>query len=79
MLGERELTRLIEANEYPARVLDSGLVWVELEVTDARTKTIRRERLSKSAFADRILDWRAQRAEATRCLAPALREIGIAA
>ena len=79
MLGERELSRLIEENEYPARLIEAGLVWVELEVTDAKTNAVRRERLSKSAFADLILDWRASRTRNLRELAPALRKIGIAA
>ena len=79
MLGELELTRLIEDNEYPARVVQTGILWVELEITDLKTSTARRERMSKSAFADLILDWRERRARGTRQLAPALRKIGIAA
>src|SRR2546423_10193744 len=58
MLGELELIRLIEENEYPARLIEAGVVWVELEITDSKTNAVRRERLSKSAFADLILDWR---------------------
>src|SRR5260370_22841841 len=58
MLGELELIRLIEENEYPARLVSAGVVWVELEITDPKTNAVRRERLSKSAFADLILDWR---------------------
>src|SRR2546428_10691676 len=58
MLGELELIRLIEENEYPARLIEAGVVWVELEITDTKTNAVRRERLSKSAFADLILDWR---------------------
>src|SRR2546421_11975591 len=58
MLGELELIRLIDENEYPARLIEAGLVWVELEITDTKTNAVRRERLSKSAFADLILDWR---------------------
>ncbi|GAC1480462.1 MAG: hypothetical protein PVSMB9_05180 [Candidatus Dormibacteria bacterium] len=79
MLGELELTRLIEDNEYPARVVQSGILWVELEITDLKTSTVRRERMSKSAFADLILDWRERRVRSNRQLAPALRKIGIAA
>lgn len=79
MLGEREVARLIEDNEYPARLIDAGLVWIELEITDAKTNTVRRQRLSKSAFADLILDWRDRRNRSVRELAPALRKIGIAA
>jgi hypothetical protein len=79
MLGELELIRLIEENEYPARLIEAGLVWVELEITDTKTSSVRRERLSKSAFADLILDWRERRTRNTRELSPALRKIGIAA
>ncbi len=79
MLGELELVRLIEENEYPARLIEAGVVWIELEITDTKTNAIRRERLSKSAFADLILDWRDQRKRDLRELAPALRKIGIAA
>jgi hypothetical protein len=79
MLGERELIRLIETNEYPARVVDCGVVWVELEVTDLKTNTTRRQRLSKSAFADLILDWRERHVKSGRELGTALRKIGIAA
>lgn len=79
MLGELELIRLIEENEYPARLVEAGVVWVELEITDAKTNTVRRERLSKSAFADLILDWRERRTRDLRELGPALRKIGIAA
>ena len=79
MLGERELSRLIEANDYPARVVDTGVVWVELEIVDPRSKALTRQRLSKSAFADLILDWRERRAVSARELSPALRKIGIAA
>lgn len=79
MLGERELNRLIEANEYPARVVECGVVWVELEITDIKTNTTRRQRLSKSAFADLILDWRERRVRSGRGLGTALRKIGIAA
>ena len=79
MLGEREVARLIEDNEYPARLINAGLVWIELEITDAKTNTVRRQRLSKSAFADLILDWRDRRSRSARELAPALRKIGIAA
>lgn len=79
MLGELELTRLIEDNEYPARVVQTGILWVELEITDLKTSTTRRERMSKSAFADLILDWRERRVRGSRQLAPALRKIGIAA
>src|SRR5260370_41197757 len=61
MLGELELIRLIEENEYPARLVSAGVVWVELEITDTKTNVVRRGRLSKSAFADLILDWRAWR------------------
>ena len=79
MLGELELIRLIEENEYPARLIEAGVVWVELEITDTRTNAVRRERLSKSAFADLILDWRERRTRNIRELSPALRKIGIAA
>ena len=79
MLGELELIRLIEENEYPARLIEAGLVWVELEITDSKTNAVRRERLSKSAFADLILDWRERRTRNIRELSPALRKIGIAA
>jgi hypothetical protein len=79
MLGELELIRLIEENEYPARLIEAGVVWVELEFTDTKTNAVRRERLSKSAFADLILDWRERRTRNIRELSPALRKIGIAA
>ena len=79
MLGEREVVRLIQDNEYPARLIEAGLVWLELEITDAKNNTVRRQRLSKSAFADLILDWRDRRNRSARELAPALRKIGIAA
>ena len=79
MLGELELIRLIEENEYPARLIEAGVVWVELEITDAKTNAVHRERLSKSAFADLILDWRERRTRNLRELSPALRKIGIAA
>ena len=79
MLGELELIRLIEENEYPARLIEAGVVWVELEITDTKTSAVRRERLSKSAFADLILDWRERRTHNLRELSPALRKIGIAA
>lgn len=79
MLGELEVVRLIEENDYPARVIEIGVVWIELEITDAKTSATRRERLSKSAFADLILDWRDRRTRNLRELAPALRKIGIAA
>ena len=79
MLGELELIRLIEENEYPARLIEAGVVWVELEITDTKTNAVRRERLSKSAFADLILDWRERRSRNLRELSPALRKIGIAA
>jgi hypothetical protein len=79
MLGELELIRLIEENEYPARLIEAGVVWVELEITDTKTNAVRRERLSKSAFADLILDWRERRTRNIRELSPALRKIGIAA
>ncbi|HEY0493349.1 MAG TPA: hypothetical protein VGD57_07775 [Candidatus Dormibacteraeota bacterium] len=79
MLGELELTRLIDDNEFPARVIQTGILWVELEITDLKTSVVRRERMSKSAFADLILDWRERRSRNTRQLGPALRKIGIAA
>ncbi len=79
MLGELELIRLIEENEYPARLIEAGVVWIELEITDTKTNAVRRERLSKSAFADLILDWRERRTRNLRELSPALRKIGIAA
>src|SRR6266516_3662788 len=71
MLGELELIRLIEENEYPARLIEAGVVWVELEITDTKTNAVRRERLSKSAFADLILDWRERRTRNLRQLSPA--------
>src|SRR5919108_83785 len=37
MLGELELIRLIEDNDYPARLVQVGVVWVELEFTDAKS------------------------------------------
>jgi hypothetical protein len=79
MLGELELIRLIEENEYPARLIEAGVVWVEIEITDPKTGAARRERMSKSAFADLILDWRERRTRNLRELSPALRKIGIAA
>lgn len=79
MLGEIEVVRLIEENDYPARLVQVGVVWIELEITDVKTNAVRRERLSKSAFADLILDWRDRRTRNLRELAPALRKIGIAA
>jgi hypothetical protein len=79
MLGERELLRLIEANDYPARLIEVGLVWIDMEITDPQTNTVRRERISKSMFADLILDWRSRRAVRVKEIAPALRKIGIAA
>ncbi len=79
MLGEREVVQLIQDNEYPARLIDAGVVWIELEITDAKTNSVHRKRLSKSAFADLILDWRDRRSRSARELAPALRKIGIAA
>ena len=79
MLGEREVIQLIDDNEYPARVIEIGLVWIELEITDLKTQAVRRERLSKSAFADLILDWRERRTRSVSEIAPALRKIGIAA
>jgi len=79
MLGELEVVRLIEENDYPARLVQAGVVWIELEITDQKTNAVRRERLSKSAFADLILDWRERRTRNLRELAPALRKIGIAA
>jgi hypothetical protein len=79
MLGELELIRLIEENDYPARLVSSGVVWVELEITDPKTNAVHRERLSKSAFADLILDWRERHKRDLRELGPALRKIGIAA
>ncbi|TMG17179.1 MAG: hypothetical protein E6H98_08180 [Chloroflexi bacterium] len=79
VLGERELVRLIEDNDYPARLIEAGVVWVELEITDTKTNAVHRERLSKSAFADLILDWRERHKRNLRELGPALRKIGIAA
>jgi len=46
MLGELELIRLIEENEYAARLIEAGVVWVELEITDTKTNAVWRERLS---------------------------------
>ncbi len=54
MLGERELLQLIEANDYPARLVEVGVVWVEVETTDAQTNSVRRERMCKSMFADLV-------------------------
>jgi hypothetical protein len=79
MLGELELIRLIEENDYPARLVQAGVVWVELEIRDSKTNAVHRERLSKSAFADLILDWRERHKRDLRQLGPALRKIGIAA
>lgn len=79
MLGELEVIRLIEENDYPARVIEIGVVWIELEIRDLKSSGVRRERLSKSAFADLILDWREARNRNVREIAPALRKIGIAA
>lgn len=79
MLGEREVARLIEANDYPARLIGAGLVWVELEITDLQHHIIRRERLSKSDFANLILDWREWHTQDRSRIAPALRKIGVAA
>jgi len=79
VLGELELIRLIEDNDYPARLIEAGVVWVEIEITDTKTNAVRRERLSKSAFADPILDWRERNKRNLRELGPALRKIGIAA
>ncbi len=77
MLGERELLRLIEANDFPARLVAHGVVWVEIEIRDPKTQAVRRERMSKSLFADLILDWRNRSAQARPDLASALRKIGI--
>ena len=80
MLGELEVIRLIEENDYPAKVIEIGVVWIELEITDLKANTVRRERLSKSAFADLILDWRERgQPSHSRELGSALRTIGIAA
>src|SRR5256886_16768517 len=79
MLGELELIRLIEENEYPARLIEAGVVWVELEITDTKTNAVRRERLSKSAFADLILDWRDRRTPHLPEPSPPPRKIRIAA
>src|SRR2546430_2869332 len=79
MLGELELIRLIEENEYPARLIEAGVVWVELEITDTKTNAVRRERLSKSAFADLILDWRGRRTRDPPPRRPPPRKSGIAA
>src|SRR2546427_4918033 len=79
VLGERELVRLIEDNGYPARLIEAGVVWVELEITDTKTNAVRRERLSKSAFADLILDWRGPGTPHPPELSPAPRKKSIAA
>ena len=50
MLGELEVIRLIEENDYPARVIETGVVWIELEITDPKTQAVRRERLWESCF-----------------------------
>lgn len=60
MLGDREVVQLLEANGYPGRLLNSGIVWIELEVTDPQTKSVSQQRMSKSAFADLILEWRSR-------------------
>ncbi len=59
-LNERELRRLIEANRFPARVLEVGRVWVKVDLSDEINGIERIEVMSKSAFADLILDWRAR-------------------
>lgn len=79
MLGEHELVRLIEANDFPARLIATGVTWVEIEVADPKTRAVRRERMSKSMFADLILDWRSRRVQSRAKLRHALREIDIAA
>jgi hypothetical protein len=79
MLGELEVVQLIEVNGFPGRLIDCGVVWIELEINDPVSGVIRRERMSKSAFADLILDWRQRQHRPSRELAPALRKIGIAA
>src|SRR5438270_11287548 len=61
MLGELELIRLIEDNDYPARLIEAGVVWVVLEITDAKTNAVRGERISKLAFVVLIFDWRERR------------------
>jgi len=59
-LSEREVQRLIEQNRFPARVLEVGRAWVKLDLSDEVTGIGRIEIMSKSAFADLILDWRAR-------------------
>lgn len=59
-LNERELRRLIAANHIPARVLEVGQVWVKVDFSDEINGIERIEVMSKSAFADLILDWRAR-------------------
>src|SRR2546421_12968252 len=78
MLGELELIRLIEDNGYPARLIEAGVVWVELEITDTKTNAVHRERLSKSAFADLILDWRERRTPHLPEVSPPPPENGVA-
>ncbi len=78
-LGDREMTRLLEENAYPARLVRSGLVWVELDVIDPSAGTVNRRRMSKSAFADLILDWRISILQTNRHLARSLQRMRIAA
>ncbi len=40
MLGELELIRLIEENEYPARLVSAGVVWI-LDWRERRTRNLR--------------------------------------
>ncbi len=76
-LGEQEVVNAIEANHFPARLVTSGLTWVEIEMTPTKGRG-RRERISKSTFADLILDWRDHESRARARLTAALREIGVA-
>jgi len=59
-LDEQEMGRLIDENHFPATILEVGLVWVKVDLSDAVTGIARTEVMSKSDFADLILDWRAR-------------------
>lgn len=59
-LEEPELQRLIDENHFPASIVETGLVWVKVDLSDPVTGIARTETMSKSNFADLILDWRAR-------------------
>ncbi len=59
-LEELELQRLIDENHFPASIVETGLVWVKVDLSDPVTGIARTETMSKSDFADLILDWRAR-------------------